>query len=187
MLYFIAIIPPKEVCDEITDFKKDIATRFESKAALRIIPHITLKAPFQLPASDHDRVLDWFQKAVISVSPFVQELKNFGSFKNGRSAVIFVKPEMNNGLDQLQKEVLTNFVDHFSAEQVMKSETDFHPHITIGYRDLRPSMFKQAWAEYRLKQYSAAFTVTSFDLLQHDKHVWNSISNFVLPDQFNNV
>ena len=181
MLYFIAIIPPKEVCDEITDFKKDIATRFASKAALRIIPHITLKAPFQLPASDRESLLNWFQKSVISVSPFEQELKNFGSFKNGRTPVIFVKPVMNNSLHQLQKEVLTNFTDHFSKEQVMKSETDFHPHITIGYRDLRPSMFKQAWAEYRSKQYSASFTVTGFYLLQHDKHVWNSISNFALP------
>ena len=180
MLYFIAIIPPKEVCDEITDLKKDVAARFESKAALRIIPHITLKAPFQLPASDRDSVLDWFQTRVISVSPFVQELKNFGSFKNGRTPVMFVKPVMNDGLHQLQKEVLQNFANHFSAQQIMKSETDFHPHITIGYRDLRRSMFKQAWAEYRLKQYSATFTVTGFHLLQHDGHVWNSISNFSL-------
>lgn len=180
MLYFIAIIPPNEVCDEITDFKKDIAARFESKAALRILPHITLKAPFQLPASDRESVLHWFQNGIISVSPFVQELKNFGSFKKGRTPVMFVKPVMNDGLHQLQKEVLTNFVDHFSGEQVMKSETDFHPHITIGYRDLRPSMFKQAWAEYRPKQYSATFTVTGFHLLQHDGHVWNSISNFAL-------
>jgi 2'-5' RNA ligase len=180
VLYFIAIIPPKEVCDEITDLKKDIAARFESKAALRIMPHVTLKAPFQLAASDGDSVLDWFQKSVISVSPFVQELKNFGSFKNGRTPVLFVKPVMNDGLHQLQEEVLTNFADRFSAQQVMKTETDFHPHITIGYRDLRPSMFKQAWAEYRSKQYSATFTVTGFHLLQHDGHVWNSISNFSL-------
>ena len=180
-MYFIAVIPPQEIRDAITEFKNDIFKRFQSKAALRIIPHITLKAPFRVSASDGEDVLQWFQKCSVSVSPFQQELGNFGSFRNGRNPVIFVKPVMNQYLHQLQKEVVQNFIDRYSTEQVMRSERDFHPHITIGYRDLKFSMFKQAWREYRLKQYSATFEVNDFHLLQHNGSMWNSISNFYLP------
>ena len=179
-MYFIAVIPPQEIRDAITEFKKDIAVRFQSKAALRIIPHITLKAPFRVPASDHEDLIRWFQNCRVSVPPFQQQIRDFGSFRNGRNPVLFVKPVMNEYLRQLHNEVIQNFSDGYSSEKVLKSETDFHPHITVVYRDLKFSMFKQAWREYSTKQYSATFEVTDFHLLRHDGRVWNSISNFYL-------
>jgi len=181
-LYFIAIIPPQEICDAITEFKKDFADRFQSKTALKIIPHITLKAPFKFSMADNEQTIRWFNNMTISVSSFQQELKDFGAFHNRRNPVVFVKPVLNESLRKLQNEVIQNLQGTDAAGQVVKSELDFSPHITIAYRDLQPAMFKKAWPEYRLKSFNAMFDVNDFHLMQHDGRVWNSISNFSLNE-----
>ena len=43
-LYFIAIIPPQEICEAITAIKQDFAERFKSSKALKIIPHNHFKS-----------------------------------------------------------------------------------------------------------------------------------------------
>ena len=59
-LYFIAILPPAEISVEITAFTIDMDVLYSSKAALKSMPHITLKAPFKLPAQKHGDLLQWF-------------------------------------------------------------------------------------------------------------------------------
>ena len=181
-MYFIAIIPPQEICDAITEFKKDFADRFNSKTALKIIPHITLKAPFAFSPADIEQVLQWFNHMAVSVPSFEQELKDFGAFRNRRNPVIFVKPVSNESLRKLQNEVIQNFEGTDAAGQVMEQELEFNPHITIAYRDLQPAMFKKAWPEYRLKSFNAMFDVNDFHLMQHDGRMWNSVSNFSLKE-----
>jgi 2'-5' RNA ligase len=179
-LYFIAIIPPREICDEVTAFKLDIAEKYNSRKSLKVIPHITLKAPFKLPSENHEQVLQWFSEMLVSVSPFQQELRDFGSFANKRNPVIFVNPEMNPSLHALQREVLLNFVDAFPGVGVSELELKFSPHVTIAYRDLQPKFFKEAWKEYEAKKYYANFEVDCVHLLQHDTKRWNTISELKL-------
>ena len=178
--YFIAIIPPKKVCDTIIAFKNDLADRFESKAALKIVPHITLKAPFHFPAASHDLILQWFKEMHVTQTAFPQQLKNFGAFHK-RRPVIFIKPVMNPELRHLQKLVIENFIGAYGAETVKKTELKFHPHVTVAYRDLQKNKFREAWKEYEEKKFSARFTVNSFSLLQHDGKRWNIIYTFLLP------
>jgi len=125
-------------------------------------------------------VTGWFQNLIVPVSSFQQELKDFGAFRNRQKPVVYIEPVMNVSLRALQKEIIQNFITVYSEEQVMRPEFEFHPHITIAYRDLRPSMFKQAWPEYQLKKYAAIFEVESFHLLHHDGRMWNSVRNFYL-------
>ena len=181
ILYFIAIVPPGEVCDTITELKKDFADRFKSKAALRLIPHITLKAPFKMNALDQATILEWFEQMNITVPPFHQRLKNFGAFRNRRSGVIYIKPVKNVSLDELQKQVLQNFITAYPEITVTRTELEFQPHVTVAYRDLPTHIFKQAWKEYRNKEFIIGFDADSFRLLQHDGKTWNTISKFALP------
>ena len=58
-LYFIAIIPPEEIATEITSFKQEMANIYNSKKALRVMPHITLKAPFTVVSNRDEEVLEW--------------------------------------------------------------------------------------------------------------------------------
>lgn len=179
-LYFIAIVPPEDICKEITAFKIDMENRFLSKHALKVLPHITLKAPFKIPVIDHERVVEWFCKTEINVSPFQQRLEGFGAFDNKQKPVIFVQPVINDDLKNLQRQVLYSFGKTFQETQIVKTELDFKPHITIAYRDLSPLLFHKAWSEYRLKKYSALFEVKQFQLFQHNGKAWNSVSIFHL-------
>jgi 2'-5' RNA ligase len=180
-LYFIAIIPPDDLCHEITRLKEDFANRFNSRHALKVIPHITLKAPFELPKANHESTLQWFKSMPVSIAPYEQELEDFGAFNNRRNPVIYVNPKMNPSLKLLQHEIVLNFIAGYPDERIGEQELTFNPHLTIAYRDLKPHFFKEAWKEYEGKKYYAAFQVSSFSLFLHDTKRWNIISTYHLP------
>lgn len=177
-LYFIAIIPSKEISDAITVFKSDFAHRFESKAALRVIPHVTLKAPFKLPVSSHSDLQQWFRNLSFNSGSFQIELKNFGAFRNKKHPVIYVQPILNASLFSLQKEIIRSFRFSFEEIIIMETELNFTPHITIAYRDLSFDKFLEGWKEYEMKEYQAVFEVSSFHLLQHSGIAWEVVDTF---------
>lgn len=174
-LYFIAVIPPEAVSNEVTAIKNDFAERFQSKHALKVVPHITLKAPFKFPVEVHEKLLQWFQQMPVNVSSFMQELKNFGAFHNKRSPVIFIDPVLSDQLIELQKQIIQYFKQSFPFYPIMNNELKFHPHMTVAYRDLQPEMFERAWKEYEHKSFEAKFEVKDFYLLQHNGRQWNII------------
>ena len=178
-LYFIALIPQEELCNEIDFFKNDFAERFASKEALKVVPHITLKTPFTLPVSDHTRLLEWFRKLYINYEPFKIELKDFGAFHNPQAPVIFVHPIMNTALYSLQQEISRSFKFLYPG-LITQYDHKFTPHITIAYRDLEPGKFEEAWNEYKQKEFRAQFEVDKFYLLQHDRKRWNIIDTYFL-------
>jgi 2'-5' RNA ligase len=178
-LYFIAIIPPLKILEAVTEIKQDFAERFKSSSALKVIPHITLKAPFKFSAEQHTELLRWFALTP-TVHSFQQELKDFGCFANKRNPVIFIEPVLNESIKQLQRNVLNHFIKSFGKEQVAQNEYKFNPHMTVAYRDLEFHQFKSAWEEYQTKKFETTFEVNSFHLLQHDGRQWNSLKEFVL-------
>ena len=178
-LYFIALIPRKDIYDSIIGFKTDFALRFNSKIALKVIPHITLKNPFTLDTSDHEKLIQWFQKLSIDLTTFGISLNNFGAFQSPVSPVIFVQPVMNTPLYTLQKEIIRSFKNSFPS-LIHSYDLKFKPHMTVAYRDLVPAKFKEAWKEYSEKEYKTVFEVDSFYLLQHDTKKWNILETYLL-------
>ncbi len=176
--YFIAITLPQNVADEVTVLKQDFAERFESEKALKVLPHITLKAPFRFPEKQHKHLMTWFTQTPVSVKPFQLELENFGSFANRSRPVIFIQPLITEPLVLLQKQVIQHFKASFPKYHV--EEREFNPHVTVAYRDLKPAMFRLAWKEYQSKPFNAKFSVNNFHLLQHDGKKWNTIHEFIL-------
>jgi 2'-5' RNA ligase len=180
LLFFIAIMLPQTVDAEVIAFKNEMAYRFQSRKALRTASHITLKAPFKVAPAIHQELLRWFEGMTITTIPFMQEIKDFGSFSNKRNPVIYVQPFMNEFLRHLQKEVLQQFSLAFPKEAISKNEYTFSPHITIAYRDLHYQQFKEAWQEYQTKTYTALFEVDSFQLLQHKDGRWQVVASYLL-------
>jgi len=173
-LYFIALIPQQELCDEINNFKNDFAVRFNSVKALKVMPHITVKAPFKLITDAHNDLLKWFANLRFTGKAFNVELKDFGAFKNGYHPVVFINPVMNAELSLLHKTIITSFKEYYPA-QTQHTDLKFKPHITIAYRDLTLQKFHQAWEEYKTKPFNAIFEVSGVYLLQHDTRQWNVI------------
>lgn len=179
-LYFAAIIPPKDIVDKVIDIQRNFVDRFNSKRSLKVIPHITLKAPFTVPSDLYENVLKWFSLFVTNVKKFEQKLDGFGSFPNKISPVVFIKPVMNDSLVELQKQFLQHFLQYLPKELVAGIEYNYHPHMTVAYRDLTPANFRLAWNEYKSKAFKASFTVENFYLLQHDRKQWNIIATHPL-------
>lgn len=180
-LYFIALIPERGLREKINIIKKDFALRFNSNAALKVYPHITLKAPFKCPVKEHDELMEWFFELNSFPKTFSVRLDGFGVFDNKTHPVVFIKPELSSDLNFLQKELIASF-SSLMPEDVHPVDLNFKPHITVAYRDLRPDMFTEAWNEYRTKPFQEIFSVTAFYLLQHDTKKWNIISTHTLSE-----
>ena len=181
-LYFIALIPRRELRERITLIKKDFANRFNSKTALKVYPHITLKAPFKLAANAHNELMKWFTDLHVLQNAFTVQLKNFSAFNNKKSPVIFVEPVASNELMTLQKQLIASFASFFPGD-IHKVDIDFSPHVTVAYRDLTPEMFTTAWSEYQHKEFDASFDVDAVYLLQHDSKKWNIIATHNLKQE----
>ena len=181
-LYFIAIIPPNELQEKITTFKQDFANRFNSKKALKVSPHITLKAPFKFSPDMHGELLRWFTDLHLLQKQFSIQLKNFGAFENKRNPVVFVQPILTKELQALQQQLIASFASVFPGN-VHPTDLDFHPHMTIAYRDLSFEMFKQAWTEYKHKSFDETFEADAIYLLQHDSKKWNIIATHNLNQE----
>lgn len=172
VLFFIAIVPPREIADSITAIKQDFADRFESAKALRVMPHITLKSPFKVFENDIDSLLKWFGNLEMDAASFEITLDGFGAFDNNENPVIFVKPVISNELNGMQSELTEKLSADF-PKAIASHDRHFHPHMTVAYRDLKREEFEKAWPEYETKPFYATFMADGFHLLRHDGTKWN--------------
>lgn len=160
-LYLIAIYPPQEIIEEVKVFKKDLAENYDNSKALKNDAHITLFPPFSREWELESDIHEAFQKINTNISPFEVELNGFGSFANPKNPVLFVQPENNDHLKELQLNVREKF-------NFMKYS--FNPHITVGYRNLTYENFLKAWEVYKDKEYKTKFLVDKIILLRHDEN-----------------
>jgi 2'-5' RNA ligase len=175
-LYFIAVVPFSDLQNKVNELKRDIATRFNSARALKVVPHITLKAPFLWPATSHATLLKWFDNLKLPEHSFTLALQGFGSFKNKKNPVIFIKPVANLPLTLLQRELINSFAA-LEPAIVQPIDKNFTPHMTIAYRDLTPANFEKAWEEYSHKEFEEQFEINAVHLLQHNGTQWNIIAS----------
>jgi len=173
--YFIAIIPPTLIFEEVLWLKNYFKEKYSSKASLKSPPHITIQAPFLWSESRENelvKLLEYFAKDKRSIQV---SLSGFGAFS---PRVIFIAVDPTEELNDFhtvleefcrQKLNLTNNSDELK---------NFHPHLTLAFRDLRKDQFDLAWREFKNKKYSASFTVDGFHLLKHDGQKWQSLYDF---------
>ncbi|WP_409449836.1 2'-5' RNA ligase family protein [Chryseobacterium sp.] len=140
-------------------FKEDLALNFNNSKALTNDAHITLLPPFERELELEEDIHIAFQKINTNISPFEIILNGFGSFPNPKNPVLFVQPEENESLKQLY----FNVKEKFSFGQ-----NSFHPHVTVGYRNLTFENFLKAWDIYKDKNYKTKFIVDKILLLRHD-------------------
>ncbi|UOB19162.1 2'-5' RNA ligase family protein [Abyssalbus ytuae] len=173
-LYFIALIPPETLCEEIKNLKEEMRSRFNTKHALKSPAHITLQMPFKRPVKDENEIVNQLRDFASLQSTFHIGLKGFDCFK---PRVIFIKIENHLPIIKLHKQL----------NQLLKKELDFkdneltakiHPHITIATRDLSIDGFKNAWPEYDKRDFKRLFTVKSLFLLKHNGKSWDIYKEF---------
>ena len=109
------------------------------------------------------------------VKPFKIELDGFGAFT---PKAIFIKNKLSTELNDLQQR-LTQFTWREMKLFNPTHNSGFHPHITVGFRDLKKADFYKAWPEFERKPYEGTIAVNSFWLLKHDGKAWNPFHEFV--------
>lgn len=175
-LYFIALVPEEPVYSEIWHLKEEMRDRFETKAALRSPPHITLHMPFKWSANKEEALFNSMQAAADNTLRFYLSLKDFGAFE---PRVIYVNVIDNEQLTALQKDVGKRAAQEWHIYQQPDSRP-FQPHMTIAFRDLKKPKFHEAWQEFSQRKYENEILITSLALLKHNGRTWDIYKSFNL-------
>lgn len=171
-LFFIAVLPPDKIQEEITGFKHEITEKYESKHALRSPPHITLHMPFKWKDKRYGELIDVMTTLNSDLESFEVQLKDFGFFE---PRVVFVDVVKNKRLNELQENVVDACRKKLKLNNANYKNRPFHPHITIGFRDLKKRMFYEAKKEFEARDFSCVLRVEEISLLKHDGRKWDVV------------
>lgn len=175
--FFVALLPPQPLQDEITAIKQEIWQRFGSKAALKSPPHITLQPPFLWPlaeAPELERHLETFAQTQPAVPV---QLQGYSAFA---PRVIYVDVVQTARLMAVQDAIAPYLEQTCGILDRVGKTRPFIPHVTVGFRDLSPAAFHRAWAEFEPRPFAAEFVAHALTLLRHDGHIWQIFSEFPL-------
>lgn len=179
-LYFIALIPPENIKEEIKSFKEEVREKFNVKHALKLPAHITMQRPFKMPDAIEEELkifLDNFSK---TQQAFEIEISGFGEFDQ---RAIFAEVINNQPVIDLFDRLQEGIAPFVHAKDKQHS---IHPHLTIATRDLGRQDFPQVWEDFKVRKYEANYKAESLFLLKHNGKLWEIISenNFdtVSPD-----
>ncbi len=173
-LYFIAIVPPEDIQKEITELKHIVSDQFGSKHALNAPPHITLHMPFRWKEKKFEKLQRTIREINDEFKPFEIELNGFDFFE---PRVVFVNVVENQWLNSLQKLVVERCRKKLKLDNANYKDRPFHPHVTLGFRDLKKKMFYEAKAYFEGKEINFTFEATRVELLKHDGKEWKILDN----------
>lgn len=177
-LYLLALLPPKDLSEEIHSIRLECAEKFGVQKALRPPIHITLYRPFHVEQDFENELIRLLEQGTKGIPSFTQDLENFGTFK---SQVVFINALKSPELMRLQ-EAIVSVIRHNQLDKQLDKKKDqpFHPHITIAYRDIPADLFPSIWGEYKDRQVQYSFKADHFTLLKHENSKWNEVRNFNL-------
>ena len=171
-LYFIAVVPPSKIQDEITQLKNEVADKFGSRHALNAPAHITLHMPFRWKEAKLEVLTEMLADLNSEIEPFVISLSGFDFFE---PRVLFVDVVENPKLFDLQKRVQYSCRLRLGKVNANYRDQVFHPHVTIGFRDLKKAKFYEARDFFLNRKFESEFEVNEVSLLKHDGAKWNVI------------
>jgi 2'-5' RNA ligase len=173
--YFIAVIPPPPVFEEVLRLKNYFREKYDSRAAFNAPPHITLHAPFLWDKQKEHLMISSLAEFSITQKSITLALSNFSAFP---PRVIFIDVSNNVRLRQLQLDLCRFCEETLNVYSATSKHRSFHPHLTLAFRDLKRLQFNQAWEEFRTRTFSASFVVDKITLLSHNGKMWGSLKDF---------
>ncbi|NBC28286.1 MAG: 2'-5' RNA ligase family protein [Bacteroidetes bacterium] len=173
-LYLIALIPHRELREEVRKLKLEMSDRFHASHALKAPAHVTLQMPFRRDESEEQFIVDKLREFSLSRTSFKVPVNGFDAFP---PRVIFLKLTHHQPIEKLH-----NALIHFLKNQLEFTEKElneqFHPHMTIATRDLSKKMFHNAWGELKEREFESAFLADRLHLLRHNGKHWELFEEF---------
>lgn len=167
--YFLAIIPPSPVYEQVMDIKHHFKDQYNCKAPLRSPAHITLQMPFQWSEGKEAELVDQLQLFASQQQAFSLRLNGFSCFE---PRVIYVDVMKSEALNSIQKALAKHLKTQLGIFNADYKNRGFNPHITVAFRDLKKPLFYEAWHEFQDKPFEGVFEVQGFWLLKHDGQMW---------------
>jgi 2'-5' RNA ligase len=177
-IYFVALVLPEGLNQEILKWKHYMHERFQCSVGLKSPAHITLVPPFWLNEVKESSLLADVNKIAGDHHPFIIETKNFSAFK---PRTIFIDVAKNEALAKLKDRVDFSFKSN-ELYRVKIDDRPFHPHITIATRDLFKKSFYEVWPVFEKEKFEKKWKATGISVLRHNKKNWDVIhtSQFLL-------
>jgi 2'-5' RNA ligase len=166
--YFLAIIPPEPFISKYNEIKEEISRQFSVKYALKSPPHITLKMPFSFNEAKEEYLLSRISSFLENQERFPIQISGIGSFGE---RVIFQKISQSAPLSQLQSE-LKSFCKRELHLVDELSDRNFHPHLTLAFKDLKSIKFKGIMDLCNELQFNSEFLVDQLILLKRIEGRW---------------
>ncbi len=168
-LFFLAVLPPLNIQEEVKKIKLTFKNQYGSEHALNSPAHLTLVPPFQWPAEKENLLADSLDQFSLNEEIFDVELHGMGAFK---PRVIYIDVVKNKLLYNLYDR-LRNFLDYkWNISDLLGGSKPFNPHMTVAFRDLTKENFYMAWDEFKNRDFQAFFTVDKIVLLVHGQKQW---------------
>ena len=175
-LYFIAVVPDPYFQEQVIRIKEHIRDKYGSGHALRSPAHITLHMPFKWRDDRVEKLIRILKGFASKRHKFKVRLQNFGAFE---PRVIYIDVEENESLWDLQRDLIRIAGHSLKLDNAQYKQRGFNPHMTVAFRDLKASIFREAWEEYKDKEIEHTFDVRSFVLLKHNGTSWDVFREFL--------
>lgn len=174
-LFFIALLPPVEIQNEVTEIKQYFAENYGSRHALKSPPHVTLQPPFKWSTEKVDFLEECLTEFSRTYYPIPIILSGFGAFP---PRVIYVNVIKTPELLGIQKALMSHLEITLNLVDEVSKRRPFSPHMTVAFKDLTRKNFRTAWPEFEQKSLEYKFTVPRLTLLVHNGQRWNIKAEF---------
>ena len=175
-LYFVAIIPPEPLVSKIREMKLVACHNFQSCAAMKSPPHITLHMPFRWKKKKEEKLFTFFKEFQADVSAFKVEVNGVDHFGD---RVIYLSIAANSMMMHLQSTLVKSMKRELNLFNAQYKGKAFHPHITLAFRDLKKHHFEPAISHFKSMGLLESFQSDCYTLLKHDGNQWHSFREYV--------
>lgn len=174
---FIALIPPQKVQVYAEQLIQELRDRFQTNTA-KAPPHITLQAPFDLPADRLDELKHCLRHFAASHPPIPVLASGFAAFA---PRVLFINVQKTANLLKTQAELAEALEKTLQIVDSKSKHRAFSPHITVASRQITPALFQKIWSELQSRSVEFEFTCDRLTLLAHNGQVWEIQAEFPFP------
>jgi 2'-5' RNA ligase len=174
--FFIALVPPLEIQQQITQIKEYFSAHYNSRRALQSPSHVTLQPPFEWPAADVPKLEEFLKAFVAKRLQIPVTMSGFAAFA---PRVIYVDVVKSSALLELQKDLMADFETNLEIVNSVSKTRSFVPHMTVAFSDLTEQNFNAAWLEFQGRSIYFEFTASALTLLMHDGSQWNVSDEFL--------
>jgi 2'-5' RNA ligase len=175
--FFIALVAPDDIQEQITEIKLYFAERYNSRGALNSPPHITLQPPFEWAAADVVQLEESLNQFAATRVPIPVTLSGFAAFA---PRVIYADVVKSPQLLEIQTDLMSYVAANLGIVDRISQTRPFVPHMTVAFRDLTEENFQTAWLEFAARELHFEFTAAALTLLLHGGSRWNISQQFPL-------